>query len=176
MGQDTLEIPNTPEKLHPDKDPDRHTPKGMHACRICNMKRRSEMEERYSQGWRVIDLAKRYKCPSELLHRHLEETGLVKKFAKQRKIKIDEFCDDVIRASLPLLDGKSTSKGLYIRDAIDAAKVKMKIKDSRKIEELWESVERISEEVGTGEFPKDVKKTVSRLAGVLGEEGNIEDF
>lgn len=176
MEKDTLEIPNTPETLPKNPvDTKKHNP-DIHTCKICIMKRRKELEERYAQGWRLIDLIKRYKCNLELLQKHLEETGLVKKCAKQRKIKIDEFCDEVIRASLPLLDGKSTSKGLYMRDAIDAAKVKMKIKDSRKIEELWESVERISEEVGAGEFPKDVKKTVSRLAGVLGEEGNIEDL
>ena len=174
---DTLEIPNTPETLQKDRKSNREATKGIHACPVCKAKNRRALEERYAQGWRVLDLAKRYSVKFSDLERHLKETGLEAKFAKQRTIKIDEFCDEVIRAALPLLEGKSATKGLYVRDAIDAAKVKMKIKDQRKIEELWESVDQISKEAGAGEpSPKSVNQTVNRLAKVMEQEGKVENI
>lgn len=174
---DTLEIPNTPEQLQKDKKSNRVATPGIHACNVCKIKNRMALEERYAQGWRVLDLAKRYSVKFSDLEKHLRETGLEKKFAKQRMIKIDEFCDEIIRAALPLLEGKSATKGLYVRDAIDAAKVKMKIKDQRKIEELWESVDQISKEAGAGgPSAEAVNSTVNRLAKVVGQEGNVENL
>jgi len=141
---------------------------------VCVHQNRKSLEERYAKGWRVIDLVKWYSVKFSDLTEHLKESGLEKKFKSARQIKIDEFCDEVIRASLPMLEGKSTSKSLYIRDAIDAAKVKMKIKDQRKIEELWEFVDQVGKETNTGEGEPNIKKTVNRLTKIMGKDGEVE--
>lgn len=170
---DSLEIPNA-KPLPIDRPANRSCPLSIHKCRVCNIQNRQALEERYAQGWRVLDLAKRYSVNFTDLEKHLRETGLEKKFAKQRQISIDEFCDEVIRASLPLLEGKSATKGLYVRDAIDAAKVKLKIKDQRKIEELWDFVDGANKDASAGEPKVDVKKTVNRLSKVMGQD-NVEN-
>lgn len=176
---DTLEVPNTKE-LPKDNSKANESiggPRIIHRCNVCKIKNRQNLEARYAQGWRVLDLARRFMVKFSDLEKHLRETGLEKKFAKQRQIKIDEFCDEVIRATLPLLEGKSATKGLYVRDGIDAAKVKMKIKDQRKIEELWESVDQISKEASAGEYaPSAINGTVNRLAKTMGQEGQVENL
>ena len=165
---DTLEIPNT------DNLPQENLEgaQSVHKCKVCVHQNRRSLEQRYAQGWRVMDLAKWYKVKHSDLKKHLEESGLKEKCTHARIIKVDEFCDEVIRASYPLLEGVSQTKGLYVRDALDAAKVKLRVKDERKIEELWEEVDRSSSEAAP-----DVNKTVNRLAKVMGKEGQVEaDF
>ncbi|MBU4492072.1 MAG: hypothetical protein KKD69_06380 [Euryarchaeota archaeon] len=165
---DSLEIPNA------DNLPQENLEgaQSVHKCKVCVHQNRRSLEQRYAQGWRVMDLAKWYKVKYSDLIKHLEESGLKEKCAHARLIKVDEFCDEVIRAALPILNGESTTKGLYIRDALDAAKVKLRVKDERKIDELWEEVDRASKE-----SVPDVNKTVNRLAKVMGKEGQIEaDF
>lgn len=166
---DTLEIPNADNLPQENKE----GAEGVHQCPVCTHRNGQVIEERYAQGWRVLDLAKRYKIKFSDLKKHLEESGLKDKYAHARKIKVDEFCDEVIRACYPLLEGASPTKGLYVRDGLDAAKVKLRVKDERKIEELWEEVDRSSSEAA----PDVNKKTINRLAKVMGKEGQIEaDF
>ena len=64
---------------------------------------------------------------------------------------------------------------MYVRDAIDAAKVILKIKDEKKIEDLWKTVEDASKrDIRMKKQKKTTTKTVHRLEGILKPDSKVD--
>lgn len=161
------------DELPPDKENLPASTDSEHDCKVCKHQKCQGIEERYARNWSLVALAKKYTIKLSHLEKHFNEPTLQDKFAYQRRIIVEDVCDHVIRACLPMLEGEPVGKGLYLRDLLDALKLKQSIKGEGKIEELWKSVEQISKEVGAEEFAEvksssDIMKEANRLADKLG--------
>ena len=157
------------DELPPDKE---NLPAGTdseHDCKVCKHQKCQGIEERYARNWSLVALAKKYTIKLSHLEKHFNEPTLQEKFAYQRRIIVEDVCDHVIRACLPMLEGEPVGKGLYLRDLLDALKLKLNIKDEGKIEELWKFVDELPKEASAEvKSSSDIMKEANRLADKLG--------
>ena len=111
-----------------------------HTCLICNHPDRDEIERKYLEGWRLIDIKRDHPFFSSVavIIEHSKATGIYEEAKRSRRIKVKDICEDIIRAGLPNLDGKK----IYPRDMLEAARILSQHKTGDDIEEFWALIKR----------------------------------
>ena len=113
-----------------------------HTCVICTHSKRDEIERKYLQGWRLVDIKVDHPFSGSvsLIVEHAKGVGIFEEGQESRQIKIRNVCEQIIRAGLPQLSHKDSS--IHPRDLLEAVKILASDKTTDDIEEIWSFIKR----------------------------------
>lgn len=149
-----------------------------HVCLVCNHPDRSEIERKYLEGWRLIDIKREHPFFDSVavLIEHAKATGIYEEAKRSRKINVKDVCEEIIRAGRVILDKNK----IYPRDMLEAARILANLRGSDDIEEFWavikhkrasakepEKAEQIKhKKIQTSKMAEKLLKRIERRKGV----------